>query len=234
MINMSNIESVSVSFANLFDDLDDDCPRSEATKEGPSKLSDSQRSFDGVGKKSKRMAACNMSKKRTVSFAPCRAIHIVDCQTEGLLQSELWYSRDDVMLFEEEACLCSQTVQERVSRGSFDDDLGHFLGLEKILLCDSYYYRRDTLRKAVMDEQAVQRLTKETRAKYYIWEVDNDSTKAEPSLMLMQLARVSETKSQWARDQASKIAITLEHDLGTCRQGCSEEPSLEVCRSPRL
>ena len=89
------------------------------------------------------------SRKRTVSFSPatCKVIHI-DHQTEGL-EHELWYSQSDFVFFEDQAWQCSQAVQECAARGSFDGDIGHILGLEKMLLCESYLDRRDALRNAV-------------------------------------------------------------------------------------
>eukprot|EP00984_Skeletonema_dohrnii_P007438 scaffold2698_cov135-Skeletonema_dohrnii-CCMP3373.AAC.4 len=147
------------------------------------------------------------SKKRSVSFAPsCQVIQLVDNQTEGR-EHELWYSRYDFMLFEDEACLCSHLVQQSETQGTFDGELGHVLGLEKIILCDSYFDRRDTLRKAVMDEQAVQQMVKEERTRQGYESTDDISR--------MQLANTSERFSLWARERASMAAFALEHDLAT-------------------
>ena len=67
------------------------------------------------------------------------------------------------MHFEDEAFLCSQMIQESGSQGIFAAELGHILGLEKIILCDSYFDRRETLIQTVLNEQAVQQLVKNLR-----------------------------------------------------------------------
>ena len=159
-------------------------------------------------------AICKTSKKqRTVSFAPdYQVIQLNDDQTEDI-KSQLWYSRYDFMVFENEACLCSEAVRESASQGSFDNELDDILGLEKIIFCDSFYEYRYALRMAVMEEQALQQLTKEIRTQLGCYESDG----------LMQLANTSERYSLWAREQASLYAFTLEHDLGTSKGGYSEE-----------
>ena len=159
-------------------------------------------------------AICKTSKKqRTVSFAPdYQVIQLNDDQTEDI-KSQLWYSRYDFMVFENEACLCSEAVRESASQGSFDNELDDILGLEKIIFCDSFSEYRYALRMAVMEEQALQQLTKEIRTQLGCYESDG----------LMQLANTSERYSLWAREQASLYAFTLEHDLGTDRAEVSSE-----------
>eukprot|EP00984_Skeletonema_dohrnii_P032439 scaffold26577_cov70-Skeletonema_dohrnii-CCMP3373.AAC.5 len=159
------------------------------------------------------VATYKTDKKRVVSFAPsCPTIHLVDNQTEGI-EDELWYSQHDFMDFEEEACLCSQMIRDCESQGTFDGELGHILGLEKIILCDIFFDRRDALRQTVLNEQAVQQLVKDLRLRQGC-ESDDDSTAEEISIM--HLATTSERLSLWARDRASMTAFTLEHDLATC------------------
>ena len=215
-------ENNIVTFANLFDYENNQAICLEAaTKESSFRVS-----FADVGdighilglkKRISVPQGCNIndddavvskaSKKRSVSFAPsCQVIQLVDNQTEGR-EHELWYSRYDFMLFEDEACLCSQLVQQSEAQGTFDGELGLVLGLEKIILCDSYFDRRDTLRKAVMDEQAVQQMVKEERTRQGYESTDDISR--------MQLASTSERFSLWARERASMAAFTLEHDLAT-------------------
>jgi hypothetical protein len=199
-----------------------------------------QRCFDGVdcleksrsGPRAKSfvdddlLVATNYKKqtisKRTVSFSPalCQVIHI-DNQTEGL-ENELWYSQYDFMLFEDQAFLCSQAVQESFARGSFDGEIGNILGLEKILLWDSYYDRRQALRNAVMDEHSVQSLAKEIRMSSGCCE--SDCAGKTEDMSHVQLAETSERNSLWARERACMAALTLEHDLATCR---AQEDSFE-------
>ena len=151
---------------------------------------------------------CKSSKKQqTVSFAPdYQVIQLDDDQTEDI-KSQLWYSRYDYMVFENEACLCSEAVRESASQGSFDNELDDILGLEKIIFYDSFYEYRYALRTAVMEEQALQQMTKEIMMQLGCYEPDG----------LMQLANTSERYSLWAREQASLYAFTLEHDLGTSK-----------------
>ena len=213
-------ENGSISFANLFDyqgNQADLCR--EVVKE-----SSSQGSFGGelghiLGLEERRSvhregAAIFMTskkKKRAVSFAPsCQVNQLVDNQTEAEgIEHKLWYSRYDFKLFEDEACLCSVMIQDSESQGTFDGELGHILGLEKIILCDSYFDRRDALRKAVMAEQAIQQMVKEIRSRKGC---GLDDSKAE-DISLVQLANTSERLSLWARDRAYIAAFTLEHDL---------------------
>ncbi len=145
-------------------------------------------------------------RKRNVCFSSesCEVI-LIDHQTEGLEQ-ELWYSPSDFVFFEDQAWLCSRTIQDTVAdQGSFDD-MGLILGLEKLLLCESYLDRRDALRDAVLDEHAVQSLAKEIRLRAITEEVG-----------IAQLAATSERYSYWARDRAFMSALALEHDLATSR-----------------
>eukprot|EP00985_Skeletonema_marinoi_P030718 scaffold33518_cov154-Skeletonema_marinoi.AAC.1 len=159
------------------------------------------------------VATYKTGKKRVVSFAPsCPTIHLVDNQTEGN-EDELWYSQHDFMDFEDEACLCSHMIRDCESQGTFDGEVGHILGLEKIILCDSYLDRRDALRQTVLNEQAVQQLVKDLRSRQGC-ESDDDSNAEKISLM--HLAATSERLSLWARERASMAAFTLEHDLATC------------------
>ena len=152
-------------------------------------------------------AICKTSKKqRTVSFAPdYQVIQLDDDQTEDI-KRQLWYSRYDFMVFENEACLCSEAVRESASQGSFDNELDDILGLEKIIFCDSFSEYRYALRTAVMEEQALQLANEKAQRK-----VED------------LLADTSERYSFWAREQASLYAFTLEHDLGTSKGGYSEE-----------
>ncbi len=155
-------------------------------------------------------------KERSVSFAPlCEVFQLEDTQTEGL-EHELWYSRYDFMLFEDEACLRCQMIQQSETQGSFDDELGHILGLEKIILCDSYFDRREALREAVLDEQAVQDMAKEVRFRQGC-----GCGQGLDDISIMQLASTSERYSLWARERASMIAFTLEHDLATQNHQCA-------------
>ncbi|KAK1740432.1 hypothetical protein QTG54_008527 [Skeletonema marinoi] len=155
------------------------------------------------------------SRKRTVSFSPatCKIIHI-DHQTEGL-EHELWYSQSDFVFFEDQAWQCSQAVQECAARGSFDGDIGHILGLEKMLLCESYLDRRDALRNAVMDEHAIQSLAKEIRWRRRRGCYESDGRIED--IEIKQLAATSERNSHWAQERAFMAALALEHDLATCR-----------------
>jgi len=154
------------------------------------------------------------NEKRVVSFAPsCPTIHLVDNQNE-CNEDELWYSQHDLMHFEDEACLCSQMIRDSESQGTFDGELSHILGLEKIILCDSYFDRRDALRQTVLNEQAVQKLVKDLRLRQG-YESDDDNQAEDISLV--HLAKTSERLSLWARERASMAAFTLEHDLATCK-----------------
>ena len=159
-------------------------------------------------------ATCEMSKKLTVSFAPsCPTIHLIDNQTEGI-EDELWYSQNDFMYFEDEACLCSQMIRDSESQGIiFDVELEHILGLEKIILSDTYFDRRDALRQTILNEQAVQQLVKDLRSRQGCGS-DGDVSHAEDA-SLVHLANTSERLSLWARERASMAAFTLEHDLTT-------------------
>jgi hypothetical protein len=143
---------------------------------------------------------CKSSKKQqTVSFAPdYQVIQLDDDQTEDI--KSLWYSRYDYMVFENEACLCSEVVRASASQGSFDNELDDILGLEKIIFYDSFYEYRYALRAAVMEEQALQLVNEKAQRK-----VED------------LLADTSERYSLWAREQASLYAFTLEHDLGTSK-----------------
>lgn len=218
-----------VNYANLFD-----YEHSQAhlcVEESEEKERSSQGTFVGVGdiepilgleerKRVSRPQGCIMTdhdadvsksmKERSVNFAPlCKVIQLEENQTE-CLKHELWYSRYDFMLFEDEACLRSQMIQQSETQGTFDGELGHILGLEKIILCDSYFGRREALREAVMDEQAFQCMAKEVRFRQgYGYGQESDD------IGLMQLANTSERYSLWARERASMTALTLEHDLAT-------------------
>ena len=205
-----------VNYANLFDY--EHCQAHQASKK---KESSSQGILVGV--KSKGVSQpqdCSIHdddavvsksmKVRSVSFAPsCQLIQLDDNQTEGL-EHALWYSRHDFMLFEDDACLCSQMIQQSETQGTFDGEIGHILGLEKIILCDSYFDRREALREAVMDEQAIQQIAKEVRLRQ-----GYGCGQESEEICLMQLANASERYSLWARERASMAALTLEHDLAT-------------------
>eukprot|EP00984_Skeletonema_dohrnii_P003461 scaffold1170_cov139-Skeletonema_dohrnii-CCMP3373.AAC.3 len=191
----------------------------EAVKEGSSPglglkkrrsvVSQAQGSCDGDD-----VGSFKTDEKRVVSFAPsCPTIHLVDNQNE-CNEDELWYSQHDLMHFEDEACLCSQMIRDSESQGTFDGELGHILGLEKIILCDSYFDRRDALRQTVLNEQAVQKLVKDLRLRQG-YESDDDNQAEDISLV--HLAKTSERLSLWARERASMAAFTLEHDLATCK-----------------
>ena len=224
--DMSNVRPTNncVSFANLFlfeFDAADAAMRSSPNRilTDPSIMSSiellEKKRVDNSPQESDCTAAiCKTHKKqRTVSFAPdYQVIQLDDDQTEDL-KSLLWYSRYDFMVFENEACLSSEVARENASQGSFDKELDDILGLEKIIFCDSFYEYRSALRTAVMEEQAVQQLTKEIRVQLGCYESDG----------LMQLANTSERYSFWAREQASLYAFTLEHDLGTDRAEVSSE-----------
>jgi len=135
-----------------------------------------------------------------LSFAPdYQVIQLDDDQTEDI-KSLLWYSRYDYMVFENEACLCSEVVRASASQGSFDNELDDILGLEKIIFYDSFHEYRYALRTAVMEEQALQLANEKAQRK-----VED------------LLADTSERYSLWAREQASLYAFTLEHDLGTSK-----------------
>jgi len=176
-------------------------------KKRRSAVSQDQGSCDGDD-----VGTCKTDKKRVVSFAPsCPTIHLVDNQTEGI-EDELWYSQHDFMDFEDEACLCSQMIRDSESQGTFDGELGHILGLEKIILFDSYFDRRDALRQTILNEQAVQQLVMDLRLRQGC-ESDDDSNAEDISIL--HLAATSERLSLWARERASMAAFTLEHDLAT-------------------
>jgi len=226
----SNIRTASVSTHNIFDD-DQAVLHDEVIEENnPPQPHRCLGGFDNPEKKRNGSearffvddddvviaTACKKQtdRKRTVNFSPalCQVIHI-DIQTEGF-ENELWYSRNDFMLFEDQARLCSQEVQESFAQGSFDGEIGQILGLEKILLCDSYYDRREALRNAVMDEYAVQSLAKEIRSSGCS---EFDGAGKTEDMSLVQLAKTSERNSLWARERACMAALTLEYDLATCR-----------------
>jgi hypothetical protein len=225
--DMSNVRPTNncVSFANLFlfeFDAADAAMRSSPNRilTDPSIMSsiellEKKRVNSSPQESDCTAAICKTHKKqRTVSFAPdYELIQLDDDQPTEDIKSLLWYSRYDFMVFENEACLCSEAVRESASQGSFDNELDNILGLEKIIFCDSFYEYRHALRMAVMEEQAVQQLTKEIRTQLGCFEPDG----------LMQLANTSERYSLWAREQASLYAFTLEHDLGTDRAEVSSE-----------
>ncbi len=229
-------ENVSVSFANLFDYKDNIAYlcREAVNETIPAPLGLEKRTripqAQGQGSiinNDDSAAICKTKKKRSISFAPSnQVIQFVDNQTEGL-EHDLWYSRYDFMQFEDDACLCSQMIQHSESQGTFDDgELGDILGLEKIILCDSFLDRRDALRRAVMDEQAVQQIVKQIRSRQGC---GSDDSNAE-DISLMQLAETSERLSLWARERASMAAFTLEHDLTNCKahsEGPFEESDVD-------
>ena len=184
----------------------------EAVKEGSS-----QRCFDGesdhiLGLKKRRNTQEDQgsvdSKKASVRFAPSCLVHPIDNETEGI-EDELWYSQNDFMDFEDEACLHSQMIRDSESQGNFDVELEHILGLEKIILFETYFDRRDALRQTVLNEQAVQQLVKDLRSRSY----RDDSNSNAEDVSLVHLAKTSERLSLWARERASMAAFTLEHDL---------------------
>ena len=149
------------------------------------------------------------SKKASVRFAPsCLTVHLIDNQTEGI-EDELWYSQNDFLDFEDEACRHSQMIRDSESHGTFDVELEHILGLEKIILFETYFDRRDALRQTVLNEQAVQQLVKDLRSRSY----RDDSNSNAEDVSLVHLAKTSERLSLWARERASMAAFTLEHDL---------------------
>jgi hypothetical protein len=211
-----------VSFANLF--LFEFDAADAAMRGSPNRFLSDPSIMSSIGLEKKRVenspqesdctaAICKTNKKRTVSFAPdYQVIQLDDDQTEDI-KSQLWYSRYDYMVFENEACLCSEAVRESASQGSFDNELDDILGLEKIIFYDSFYEYRYALRMAVLEEQAVQQLTKEIRTQLGCYGSDD----------LMQLANTSERYSLWAREQASLYAFSLEHDIGTDRAEVSSE-----------
>ncbi len=194
------------------------CPDGDIGSLGPKKrrgVPQAQNSFNSDA----APCPCEMTKKRAVSFAPsCPTIHLIDDQTLGI-EDELWYSRDDFMHFEDEAFLCSQMIQESESRGIFAAELGLILGLEKIILCDSYFDRREILTQTVLNEQAVQQLVKDLKVNdyYFLQGSGNGSNKDSNAedLSLKRLAKTSDRLSRWARERASMAAFTLEHDLKT-------------------
>jgi hypothetical protein len=207
-------ENVTVSFANLFDYKDNQDYLVKETIPPPPRLETSIRTPRGQCSiiSDDDAISCKTSEKRSVSFAPShQVIQLVNNRTEGLEQ-DLWYSRYDFKTFEEEACLCSQMIQDIESQGTFDGELGDILGLEKIILCESYLDRRDCLRTAVMDEQAVQQMVKQIRSRQGCGSDDIETD----DFSLVQLASTSERLSLWARERASMAAFTLEHDLNSC------------------
>jgi len=198
-----------VSFANLF--LFEFDAADAAMRGSPNRFLSDPSIMSSIGLEKKRVenspqesdctaAICKTNKKRTVSFAPdYQVIQLDDDQTEDI-KSQLWYSRYDYMVFENEACLCSEVVRASASQGSFDNELDDILGLEKIIFYDSFYEYRYALRAAVMEEQALQLANEKAQRK-----VED------------LLADTSERYSLWAREQASLYAFTLEHDLGTSK-----------------
>ena len=171
-----------------------------------------------------KVPTCSTNKNRAVSFAQsCPEVHLVVNHTEGYNNHEIWYSRYDYMLFEDAACRCSQLIQDCESHGTFDGDLGHILGLEKIILCETYLDKRDALRQTVLNEQAVQQLVKHIR-----WSqgYDSDDESDPEDISLVHLARTSERLSLWARERAAMSAVTLEHELNSCK--AQEEESSDL------
>ena len=160
---------------------------------------------------------CQTSAKRRVSFSPesCTVIHHIDHQTEGL-ERQLWYSKSDFIFFEDQAWLCSQMILEGADQGSFDGDISHILGLEKMLLFDSYLDRRNALRDAVLDEHAIQSLAKEIGWQRTQERSETDLCRVE-DVSIFQLAATSERNSDWARERAFMAALALEHDLASYR-----------------
>lgn len=187
-------------------------PETRSSASQPQSFTEDHDNHEAVG------TACKQHKgrKRNVSFssASCQVI-LIDHQTEGLEQ-ELWYSPSDFMFFENQAWLSCQFIQESVAdQGSFDD-MGLILGLEKMLLCDSYLDRREALRNAVLDEHAIQSLAKEIKRRG-TKEGCCESDGGTEEIGIIQLAATSERNSSWARDRAFMAALALEHDLSTCR-----------------
>lgn len=214
-VGSDDIQAYYLCYEAVKDDSSQGYHDGEIRSLGPKKrtgVPQAQDSFD-----SNVLVSFEMTKKRTVSFVPsCPTIHLIDDQTQGI-EDELWYSQDDFMRFEDEAFLCSQMIQESESQGSFAVELGHVLGLEKIILCDSYIYRRDTLIQTILNEQAVQQLVKDLRVVDYYFLQGNGSDKDgnTEDLSLVRLAKTSDRLSRWARERASMAAFTLEHDLKT-------------------
>ena len=103
-----------------------------------------------------------MKSSNRVRFAPnCQVIVVLD-RTKGI-EDQLWYSGDDVDHFKLYSTLYAEEVKKSISGGTFCGDLDDILGLEKFLFKRSYYGRRRLLKRAVLEEQAWQRLSKEMR-----------------------------------------------------------------------
>ena len=163
-------------------------------------------------------------KQRVVRFdSSSPVVHLIDNHHTEDRADELWYSQYDYMIFEGEACQCSHFIQDIESQGlRFHGDLGHILGLEKIILWERYHDKRDALRQTVLNEQAVQRLAKNIRTNQGT-ESDNDE-RAAKDVGLLHLAKTSARLSRWARECASIAALTLGHDLALTR---AQEKSTE-------
>ena len=113
--------------------------------------------------------------------------------------------------------LYAEEVKKSISDGTFCGDLDDILGLEKFLFRKSYYGRRTSLRRAVLEEQAWQRLSKEMRRRSGLTS-DAGSHIADNSMV--RLANIAEKYSRWAKERASVSALALESDLA---EECDDE-----------
>ena len=143
-----------------------------------------------------------------VRFAPnCQVIVLVD-RTKGI-EDQLWYSSDDVDHFKLYSTLYAGEVKRSLSDGTFCGDLDDILGLEKCLFRKSYYDRRRLFMSAVLEEQAWQRLSRETRRRRGLLS-DADGHIAHNNII--RLATIAEKYSRWAKERASVAALVLEKE----------------------
>lgn len=150
--------------------------------------------------------ASNLNCSR-VRFAPsCQVVVVVD-KTKGI-EDKLWYSCEDVELFKLYSTLYAEEVKRSLSDGTFRGDLEDILGLEKLLFRESYYRQRAMLKRAVLEEQTWQRLSKEMRRRRGLGDDDGHIAYA----CIMRLADIAEKRSRWAKERASVVGEQLDLD----------------------
>ncbi len=143
-----------------------------------------------------------------VRFAPsCQVVVVVD-KTKGI-EDKLWYSCEDVENFKLYSTFCAEEVKRSLSDGTFSGDLEDILGLDKLLFKESYYRQRAILKRAVLEEQAWQRLSKDMRRRRGLGDVDGHIAYGG----IMRLADIAEKHSRWAKERASVAALFLESSL---------------------
>ena len=149
-----------------------------------------------------------------VHFAPsCQVLVVLD-KTKGI-EDRLWYSGEDVENFKLHSTLHAEEVKRSISDGTFRGDLEDILGLEKHLFKESYHRQRAILKRAVFEEQAWQRLSKELRRRRGLGDVDGHIAHDN----IIRLATIAEKYSRWAKERASVAALVLEKE--SRQQHCS-------------